>query len=237
MKLFDFIILLFLSGCATKYILPGNRFITPETQGSTFRGQMEYQQTGATQLTIDTSSGTVDDGVLYEDVIRSGFLMSNSLFDSFDFVWSHTGGSASMLGGKYQFLGGSRSGNAAGPKASIAILAGGNDYETDDKTIKFNLGGTEYIALYGHRLNPAVLTYSSFSYATYDFKGTINSSDPVLDGLTPKLHSRLITLSGGLELTYSPFMTKLEASYQQLQTSDSKDKSSFVFGYSFGFNW
>jgi hypothetical protein len=237
MKLFDFIILVFLSGCATKYILPGNRFITPETQGSIFLGQIEYQQAGANQLIIDTSNGTVDAGVLYEDVIRSGFLMSNSLFDSFDFVWSHTGGGNSMLGGKLQFLGGSRSGNAAGHKGSLAILAGGNDYETDDKTIKFNLGGTEYLALYGFRLNPAVLTYSSFSYATYEFKGIINSSDPTLDGLTPGLQSQLFTLSGGLELTYSPFITKLEASYQQLQTSDSKDKSSFIFGYSFGFNW
>jgi hypothetical protein len=226
-----------LSGCATKYILPGNRFITPETQGSFFLGQMEYQQTAATQLTIDTSNGTVNDGVLYEDVIRSGFLLSNSLFDSLDFVWSHTGGSASMLGGKLQFLGGSRSGNTAGHKASFAVLAGGNEYETDDKAIKFNLGGTEYLFLYGYRLNPAILSYSSLSYATYDFKGTIHSNDPVLDGLTPDLKSTLITLSGGLELTYSPFMTKLEASYQQLQTSDSPNKSSFIFGYSFGFNW
>ncbi len=237
MKLFDLIILLFLSGCATKYILPGNRFVTPETQGSIFRGQMEFQQTGATQLTIDTSNGTVDDGVLYDKVIRSGFLMSNSLMDIVDFVWSHTGGSASMLGGKIQFVGGSRSQNSAGPKASVAVLAGGNDYETDDKEIKFNLGGTEYLLLYGFRFNPAILTYSSFSYATYDFKGTINSSDPTLDGLRPELQSKLMTLSGGLELTYSPFISKLEASYQKLQTSDSADQSSFLFGYSFGFNW
>jgi hypothetical protein len=237
MKLFDLIILLFLSGCATKYILPGNRFITPESQGSIFRGQMEYQQTRATQLTIDTSNGTVDDGVLYEDVMRSGFLLSNSLIDIVDFVWSHTGGSASMLGGKLQFLGGSRSQNSAGPKASVVVLAGGNDYETDDKEIKFNLGGTEYLLLYGFRFGPAILTYSSLSYATYDFKGTINSNDPVLNGLRPALQSQLMTLTGGLELTYSPFISKLEASYQKLQTSDSKDQSSLMFGYSFGFNW
>lgn len=237
MKLFDFIILLFLSGCATKYIVPGNRFITPETQGSIFRGQMEYQQTQATQLTIDTSNGSVNDGVTSEAVVRSGFLMSNSLLDAFDFVWSHTGGSNSMLGGKIQFLGGSRSGNTSGHKVSFAVLAGGNEYETDDKSIKFNLGGTEYMLLYGYRINPSILTYSSLSYATYEFKGTISSTDPTLNGLRPNLQNKLQTLSAGIELTYSPFISKLEGSYQQLQTSDTKDQTSLMFGYSFGFNW
>jgi hypothetical protein len=229
--------LLLLPACATKYLISGNRFITPESQGEAFRGQIEFQQTGANQLTIDTNNGTVDNGVIYKDVSRSGFLFSNSLFDSFDIVWSHTGGANSMIGGKFQFLGGSRISNSTGHKASLGILFGGNEHETDEKSVEFKLTGKEYLLLYGFRVNENFFPYSSLSLATYNFSGRITSSNPLFNGLEPELVTTSRSLNGGIELSFDSFFAKVEASYQQLQTTDTKNRERFQLGYSVGYSW
>lgn len=229
--------LLFFTGCATKYLVPGNRFITPESQGAAFKGQVEFQQAGATQLTVDTSNETVDEGVNYTDVTRAGFLLSNSLFNQFDLVWSHTGGGNSMLGGKFQILGGSRSSKAAGHKAGLGVLFGGNEHETDDESVEFELTGREYLILYGYRINQNIFPYASFSLATYNFNGKINSDNNNLDGLEPEFVTSSRGLNGGVEFSIDAFFAKLEASYQQLKTDDTKDKERFTIGYSLGFSW
>lgn len=237
MKPIYLLCLFLISSCATKYLIPGNRFITPESQGGAFKGQFEFQQVGATQLTVNTSEGSVDNGVLYSETARSGFLFSNSLFNQFDLVWSHTGGANSMLGGKFQFLGAPRSGKGSGHKASLGILFGGNEHETDDEAVEFELTGREYLLLYGYRLSENVFPYASFSYASYSFSGKIRSRDPDLNGLEPEFVTMSRALSGGVELSFEAFFAKLEATYQQLQTDDTKDKDRFIIGYSLGFSW
>lgn len=229
--------LLLVASCATKYIIPGNRFISPESQGGALRGQIEFQQTSANQLAVDLSNGSIDDGVIYSDVIRSGFLVSNSFFDRFDLLWSHTGAANSMIGGKLQFAGGSRSSKSAGHKASLGVLFGGNEHETDDASVEFELTGREYLLLYGYRISENILPYASFSYSTYAFSGVVNSSDPIIDGLKPEFVTTGQSLSGGFELSFDAFFAKLEATYQQLKTDSTKDRTRFMFGYSLGFQW
>jgi hypothetical protein len=228
--------LYFLVGCATKYIVPGNRFITPETQGGAFHGQIELQQATANQLTVDTSNGNVIDGVIYEDVKRTGFLFSNSLFDQFDLLWSHTGGGNSMIGAKMQIVGASRVAKGAGQKLSIGLTFGANEHETDDESIEFELSGREILLLYGYRFNEAFLAFSSFSYATYNFEGTLHTSDS-LNGMEPKYTTDSRSLSLGLEFSIESFFAKLEASCQQLSTTATNDKFGHRVGYAVGYSW
>ena len=235
MKIVLLFTLLFQVGCATKYIVPGNRFLTPESQGGALRGQFEFQQTNANQLTIDTSNGSANDGVNYADTSRSGFLLSNSLFDPFDIYWSHIGGANSMVGAKFQFMGASRTGNGVGHKMSVAAAFGGNEHETEDDSVEFDLSGKEYMLLYGFRFSPNILTYSSFSYSDYTFKGDIKKGP--LTGSSPKYETNIKALSAGVEFSIDAFFAKLETTYQQLQTSETKDKSRFIFGYSLGLSW
>ena len=223
--------------CATKYVVPGNRFITPESQGQALRGQFEFQQTNANQLTVDTSQGTVDQGVKYNDISRTGFLLSNSIFDQLDVYWSHIGSANSMVGLKFQFLGDSRVAKTVGHKMSIAGALGENEHETEDTSVEFNLGGKEFLLLYGYRFSDMFMTYSSFSMATYKFDGDIRSSDPGLNGADPQFDTKIQSLSAGLELSWAALFGKLEATYQQLKTTDTKDKSRIIFGYSIGFSW
>jgi hypothetical protein len=237
MKLINLLLLLFIFGCATKYIIPGNRFITPETQGEGLKGSIEFQQTEASQLTIDTTNGSVKDGVKYSNIKRSGFQFSQAFIESFDFIWAHTGSANSMFGGKFQVLGASRGSNGSGHKLSIAALIGNNEHETDDGSIKFELGGKEFLIIYGYRVNESFLPYLAFSQATYNFTGKVSSSDPVLNGLEPNLATRSYGLNLGTEFSMNPFFAKLEGTYQKLKTSDTKDKDCLVFGYSLGLSW
>lgn len=232
-------LLMFLQvGCATKYMIPGNRFMTPESQGGVFRGQFEFQQTSASQLTADLSNGSVDNGVNVEAVTRSGFLFSTSLLDQFDFFWNHTGGANSMLGGKFQFMGASRTGNGTGHKMALSAALGANEHEIEGSTaVEFELSGTEYQLLYGYRFSEMILAYSIFSYASYDFAGEVTSSDSTINGLTPEYQTTSRSLHGGLEFDFGAFLAKLECGYQQLLTTDTKDEAHFIFGYSLGLSW
>jgi hypothetical protein len=232
MKILFLTSLFFLSSCATKYIVAGNRFMTPESQGGAFRGQVELQQTGATQLAVNLKEGTVDNGVFYSDVDRFGFLVSNSLFNKFDILWSHTGSANSMLGGKFQILGTSRTENGVGHKLSLAGLFGANDYETDDKKVEFELSGREFLLIYGYRINENVLPYTSLGISSYNFSGKIKPS-----GLEPNITTDTRSLSAGLEVSIESLFAKLEATYQQLITEHTKDKDRFMVGYSIGFSW
>lgn len=237
MKTILFLSLFLTVGCATRYIVPGSRFITPETQGGSIRGQIEFQQAGATQLTADTSQGSVDEGVTYQETTRSGFLLSGSFFEQFDMFWSHTGSAPSMVGAKFQFLGTSRTANGAGHKMSVAASFGGNEHETEDESVEFELSGQEFMLLYGYRINEFIFPYSSFSLGRYQFEGKVRSSDPVLDGLRPEYSTQARSLNGGVEFSFEAFFVKVEATYQQLITTDTKDENHLTYGYSMGFSW
>jgi hypothetical protein len=91
MKYLFLIPIFFIYGCATKYIIAGNRFITPETQGGALRGTLEVQKTGASQLTVNVNQSSNVEGTVIQTTSRNGFLYNTSFFEQFDFVWSHTG--------------------------------------------------------------------------------------------------------------------------------------------------
>lgn len=229
--------LLLIYGCATKYMLPGNRFLTPESQGEAFRGQVEIQKTTGNELSIDTTNNTIDEGVLYSQVSRTGFLLSNSIFNQFDLFWSHVAGANSMLGGKFQFMGGSRVSKSLGHKMSLAAAIGSNEHETDDGVVEFTLGGSEYLILYGYRFVEEILAYTSISQANYTFDGRINSTNNQLDGLRPNINTRIMSISGGFEASVNPVFAKLEFTYQSLNTEKTKNRVQYITGLSVGVSW
>lgn len=229
--------LFFATGCATRYLLPGNRFLTPETQGGAFRGQIEIQKTNANELSIDTTQNTVDRGVLYSTISRTGFLYSNSFFEQFDLYWSHVASANSMLGGKFQFLGGSRTSNALGHKMALAAAIGSNEHETDDGVVDFKLGGQEFLLLYGYRFLESVMLYSSLAQSSYNFSGKIHSSNTALNNQRPNIDSRIISASAGLEVGVNPVFVKLECTYQSINTQKTNSYTNLITGLSLGLSW
>lgn len=237
MDKFYLTLLIFLcTSCATKYLLPGNRFMTPETNGGALKGQVELQQTSATQLALNIPENEVE-GVVYETIARSGFMYSNSFFDSLDLYWSHVASANSLLGGKLQVLGGSKASKAVGHKLALAAGFGANEHESDDGAVEFKLGGNELYLLYGYRFTDIILVYSSLSRALYQFDGIYQGSIPALQGLRPKIKTSITGANGGVELSFGPFVGKLEATYQELSSTDTKKLAQFHYGWTLGYSW
>ncbi len=237
-RLITFFFLLVQVGCATQYIVPTNRFMTPESQGGAFNSQIEFQQTSGNQLTADLSNASVKDGVTDTLISRSGFFFATSFFDSFDLYWSHTGSSVSLFGAKFQFLGGSKTSKSNGHKMAFTAAVGGNKHQIDgNPSVSFEMQATEYQLLYGYRFSELILLYSNLSYARYLFNGSISSSDPTINGLKPSYDTKSYAFYEGLEFDLWSFFLKVEVGYQQLQTSYTKDLSQFIYGYSVGMTW
>ena len=212
--------------------------MTPESQGGTFNSQFEIQQTDINLLTADVSQASVEDGVTYQVVPRLAFAYSSSLLEQIDLFWNHPSEGNSLFGAKYQFLGAARTAKGAGHKMAITAAVGGNDYETDGvDSVEFELKGQEFQFLYGYRLNEYFLGYSNLSYARYNFLGEISSNDPEIDGLKPNYETKIVSLYGGAEFSFSSFFAKVECGYQRLKTTFSANKSHFIYGYALGISW
>lgn len=211
--------------------------MTPESEGGAFNSRFEFQLAQGNQLTADLSNGSVEDGVLNQQISRSGYLFSTSFFEQFDFFWSHTGSANSLFGGKFQFLGPSRKGGA-GHKMAITAALGGNEHEIEGSTnVKFELTGQEFQLLYGYRFSEYVLLYTNLSYSTYNFSAIVDSIDIIIDGLEPKYQTNIYAIYAGMEIDLGPFFGKAECGYQQLQTTYTKTEAHFIYGYSFGLSW
>jgi len=236
MRFFLQLFLFMITSCATKYILPGNRFMTPETQGGFLGGQIEIQKSTSSVLKIDDSENDPVNGVLYEDLDRMGVLISTSLFDSFDILVTHSGSGPTLYGGKFQIIGDPRSTNSEGHKMAAAFVIGGNEYEDkEDGIMDFELNGNELLLLYGYRLNNMFMPYTSFSQANYDFEGTVYQGN--LTGDQPKFKSSIMSLNLGGEFSYEMFFIKVESTYQRIITSKTKDTDRLVYGLSVGLSW
>ncbi|MGE3609001.1 MAG: hypothetical protein AB7I27_05395 [Bacteriovoracaceae bacterium] len=229
---------LFLVSCATKYILPANRFMTPESQGGSFRGQFEFQATKAQESKIDASSGNVTSGVKYKKIYRTGYFLQASLLEQFDFYWSHIGSGLSLFGGKFQFLGASRSAKGTGHKMAFAGGFGGNSHDPDDQYMKtFTYKGQEFLLIYGYRFTENILPYASLNYARYNMNAVMGRNAGVVDGDKVSEESKIKSLSGGLEFNHNAWVMKFEYTAQLIGTDRTQDKTCYIAGYSLGYSW
>ena len=232
--------LLFIStGCATKYVLPGNRFISPESVGGNFKVQAELQQTSAKLASIDVTGGSTNNKLIYSDKHRMGYFFGTSLMEQVDFIWYQTGGSVSFLGGRFQIMGGSKASKATGHKIAVTAALGGNEHEIDsgDPKIEFKMAGQDFSVIHGYRFSENFLLYDSLSFTKINFDGDLKSNNPQFNGLEVNYNTKLIGLFLGTELSYGPVMAKLEAGYQLIQSNHTPDREGYRFGYSVGYNF
>lgn len=212
--------------------------MTPETQGGFLNSSFEFQQSRGSQLKGNLENASAEDGVINDEIVRAGFKFDSALSEQFDFFWTHTSGSISLLGLKYQFLGSSRIGNGTGHKMAFSAAMGGNEHETKgENSVKFDLKGKEFQYLYGFRFSEMLMTYFNLSYSKYNFSGVVSSSDPMINQLALAYDTDIYAGFFGIVVDAGTFFGKLECGYQQFHTSYTKDESRFIYGYSIGLSW
>ena len=238
-SIFILFVLFFCTSCATKYILPGNRFISPETVGSALRPQVELQQNSTKMVGVDVTGGQTNNRLLYTDKMRLGYFFGLSLIDQLDFIWYQTASSVSFVGGRLQLIGGSKASNATGHKLAITAAFGGNEHELDktDPKINFTMGAQDYSLIHGYRFTPNILVYESFSRTSMTYDGRLKSNDPTYNGLEVGYRNTLYGLFGGVEFSYNSLMVKLECGYQIIKSTRTPDREGIRLGYAFGYNF
>lgn len=231
--LFLLITLLLLSGCATRFILPSQRFLSPEVQGGGLKSTIEIQKTTAHLARLKGGDEGIK-GLAYDEISRTAYQFSTGLFDQFDLVWSHIGSANSLIGGKYQFIG-SAKGGGEGHKLSLAYLVGGNEHESDNKDIEFRLNAQEFWGIYGYRMNPFLMPYASFGLGLYKYRGHIKKG--YYSGERPKIKSDLYMSSVGVELNYQSISLRIESGFQLIESSRTSDKWAMRTGFGLGYSW
>lgn len=224
---------LLITSCATRFILPNQRFLSPEVQGGALKTSIELHKTSAHEAKLrGTDQGIV--GVSYQEISRSAYQFSTGLFDQLDLVWTHVGSGNSLIGAKFQLVGSGR-GSGAGSKFSLAYLVGGNEHESEDKSLTMKLNAQEVWAIWGLRFNEFIMPYASFGYGSYQYKGQIKRG--AFAGEAPRIGSDLYTLMLGMEAQFQGFIFKLESGGQLIESSKTKDKWAYMTGFSLGFAW
>jgi hypothetical protein len=237
---FYILILLFIcTSCATKYVIPGNRFISPESVGGVLKVQAEIQQNSSKVAAIDVSDGNTNNKLQYNDKIRTGYFFGASLFEQLDFLWYQTASSVSFVGARIQVIGGSKASNSAGHKLSITAALGGNDHEIDssDPKIDFTMKGQDYSLIHGYRFSENFMIYESLSQTNITFDGKLKSNNPLFNALEVNYKTTLYGLFVGGEFSFNSFMAKLECGYQIIKSTHTPDKEGVMFGYALGYNF
>lgn len=236
---FILLLLFICTSCATKYVIPGNRFISPESVGGVLKIQTEIQQNSSKVASIDVSGGRTDNKLTYNDKIRTGYFFGASIFEQMDFLWYQTASSVAFMGARIQFVGGSKASKTAGHKLSLTAALGGNEHEIDgsDPKIKFKMNGQDYSLIHGYRFTENIMIYESLSQTNINFDGKIKSRDFLFNGLEVGYKTTLYGLFVGGEFSYNSFMAKLECGYQIIKSTHTPDKEGVMFGYAVGYNF
>jgi len=220
--------LICLTGCATKIRVPLNRMVSPETVGGAMNSEFELSSQQQLEGKVNVS-GPAPYPLEFTSATAMGYFAALSLLESVDITWQHTASAPSLVGLKWQFMGGSLQQAGAGNSMAITAAFGGNEHEIDgNPKVEFEAAGTDFALIHGYWLTPNWQVFETLGYASYSYKGELSGStsgDFSDDG-------KLLTLAGGTALVMRPLKLKLEMAYTQADWSESGKETylSFAFG-------
>jgi len=227
------LVLIVLGGCATKFRFPLNRMITPESVGGAFNSEFDIGKVGQAEGKVDISSSSPFP-INTEQVDGMSYFGALSFTESIDFYWNHTADAPSIVGGRYQFLGGSQQAGGAGHSMAVTLGFGGNEHESEDSPkVEFAISASDLSLVHGYWFTPFWQIFETLAYTTYGVEGKIGGAGG------GKIQERLkqTTAAVGTALVFKPMKVKFEASYSQLDWSDSKDRTYVSYAMALGFNF
>jgi hypothetical protein len=220
--------LICLSSCATKLRVPLNRMMSPETVGGAMNTEFELSSKQQVEGKVDVSQAEPYP-LRFTSQAAMGYFAALSLLDSVDITWTHTASAPSLLGFKWQFMGGSLQQAGAGNSMAISAAFGGNEHEIDgNPKVEFETAATDVALIHGYWLTPNWQIFETLGYASYSYKGELSGSTSGEFGED----GTLLTVAGGTALVFRPYKLKFEAAYTQADWSEAGNKTylSFAFG-------
>jgi len=224
-KLILISIFVFSVGCAQRIKVPINRMISPEAIGGGV--DLKYEQLGFSDARLDFSNGETDNPLLMGSVSNRSLYMGFGVSENADFFVKVPQESSSLVGLKVQLAGAPSKARAEGHQLAFTVAVGAErDTFKGQFNIKLKSDVKDYSLIYGYRLNPMVLMYSSFSLGQYSFKGDIDDPNGLLlnDSISYRANN-IIGAQGGVELGGDSFALQAEFGVQKLKWSDTPEKT------------
>lgn len=230
-SLWAMILLMFSLSCATKFRHPLNRMVTPETVGGAMNSELMIYQLGQGDGKVDITKPEPYP-LRFSETTSLGYYGALSLLDSLDITWQHTASAPSMLGFKWQLLGGSLQQAGTGQSLALTTAFGGNEHEVDGRTrLNFEVAATDFALIHGFWLTPNWQIYESLGYSNFNFDGTLSgtSSGNFKDSGT------VLMGSVGTAFVMKPFKLQVEGSYTKADWEGQGEVDSFSFAAGLGF--
>jgi hypothetical protein len=228
-----FYILILLSSCAQRLVVPINRLNSPEATGG--GGELEMRQFGASEGRLDFSDATPDAPLLMRQSTLKGMGAVIGTLDFLDIYWQMPDKSASLIGVKGQVFGTSERAGGEGHKVSVSFAMGGeNDIFEGDYEITTESSTYDLSVIHGYRLSPSVLFYDGISYTKYGFKGDIKARDELNGEQIDYQANHILGIHGGVIGFSEPFKLKLEYAAQRIEWTNTEVKFFHSFGFAFG---
>lgn len=160
------------AGCASKFYIPGNRFLIPENSGGTWKGEFRTGGVGVTQVQVadDITSSSPDTTPKLVENSSAALGFNLGLFSRLDLYGNAVAGGPSFAGLKLQLLGDQNS-SAKANNFSLAIAGaaalGSETLDAESSGIKgqskLKFSGSQVLALMGYRLADDLLFYVGHS--------------------------------------------------------------------------
>lgn len=219
-------ILLMATGCATKLRTPLNRMISPESVGGAMNPEFELSSQVQQEGKVDINASEPFP-LKFSDQRAMGYYGALSLAESVDVFWNHTASAPSIVGLKWQFIGGSLRQAGAGNSMAITAGFGGNEHEIDDSPkVEFESSGTDFSLIHGYWFTPNLQVFETLALSKYTFEGKVAGRGDFKDEGT------MMTAAGGAAFVLRPYRLKVEVAYTQADWSESGKENylSWAFG-------
>lgn len=249
----------FLAGCGktVEYLMPETRMLSPETQGSLWKGEVSFNGTSSQEMILSKAVDSMIfnvSSVSAEETLHDswglGFGAGVGLHEKIDVYVRTSSDSPSVLGLKFQFIGQGADKNTTGWKSSL--FAGFGNMEEDEGTLTVNpqsqssrtysgnikVDVQDYGVVTGYRKNESVLYYSNLYYSQYRVKSTLTSTNhPTInvDGDSDQ-YGALLGLEYGAKKAWDVFF-RIESGYVLTKWNSSLKKGNIPFAALVGFSW
>ncbi len=248
MRLSYLLLALTLSSCTIAIKTPGNRFISPETKGKLFDGDVAISYRGYTRSNLDTSGvsagSKINNALKNESSQALAAQGSLGFLDNLDIYIVAPDRSPIQAGLKFQILGEPENKAKKGNHSLAVTMSYGRQTDSNDSDSDiFDVGVSADVksrvrdasVIYGYRMGDWSLVYSGISYSNYDFDGVITSSNYLNAHF--EYDTNVLGAHVGVMGMNERAFVKIEAALQKTDWTHTQDNTYGLMGLQLGTKW
>lgn len=234
-RIYFFILIIFISSCAQRIKVPINRMISPEVVGQGL--EVQYDQVGYSNGILNLADGQ-NSPLIMSTVSERALHLGIGIVDKLDIFMNIPKESSSRAGLKIQLLGSPEKARSSGNKLALILATGSStDLYTVDYKINIAADLKDYALIHGYRFNENFLLYESLSITNYEFNGTIVGNNDLNYSSIKYTASNIFGVAVGVVLGPPSLKVKGELAAQKVEWSNTEAKTSYSFGYSLTATW